>query len=67
MLQWPRTHKRLLSDAPVAKSDQDNPGVILDYDGDGNVAGLEILSVSKGMPNPMSVEYVSTPPLRRPA
>lgn len=67
MLQWPRTHKRLLSDAPVVESDQDNPGVILDYDGDGNVAGLEILSVSKGMPNPMSVEYASTPPLRRPA
>ena len=57
----------VLSDAPVAESDQEKPGVILDYDGDGNVVGLEILNASKRMANPMSVEYAVTPPLRRPA
>ena len=57
----------LLSDAPVVESDQDKPGIILDYDGEGNVVGLEILNASKRMPNPMSVEYAVTPPLRRPA
>ena len=57
----------LLSDAPVAESDQDKPGVVLDYDGGGNVVGLEILDASKRMDNPMSVEYAITPPLRRPA
>jgi uncharacterized protein YuzE len=57
----------LLSDAPVAESDQDKPGIILDYDGEGNVVGLEILNASKRMPHPMSVEYAVTPPLRRPA
>ena len=57
----------LLSDAPVAESDQDKPGLILDYDGDGNVVGLEILDASKRMANPMLVEYAVTPPLRRPA
>ena len=57
----------LLSDAPVAESDQDKPGVILDYDGDGNVVGLEVLDASKRMANPMSVEYAVTPPLRQPA
>jgi len=57
----------LLSDAPVAERDQDKPGVILDYDGDGNVVGLEILDASKRMANPMSVECAITPPLRRPA
>lgn len=57
----------LLSDAPVAESDQDKPGLILDYDGDGNVVSLEILDASKRMASPMSVEYAVTPSLRRPA
>jgi uncharacterized protein YuzE len=46
----------LLSDAPVAESNQDKPGV-----------GLEILDASQRMPNPMSVEYAVMPLLRRPA
>lgn len=54
----------LLSDAPVAESDQDKPGVILDYDEAGNMVGFEILDASKRMANPMSVEYAVTPPLR---
>ena len=47
----------VLSDASVEESDEDKPGVILDYDKDGNVVGLEILDASKRMGNPMSVEY----------
>ena len=57
----------LLSDAPVVESDQDKPGVILDYDDVGNMMGFEILDASKRMANPVSVEYAVTPPLRRPA
>ncbi|MGD0200655.1 MAG: DUF2283 domain-containing protein [Bryobacteraceae bacterium] len=47
----------VLSDAPVEESDEDKPGVILDYDKSGNVVGLEILDASRRMGNPMSVEY----------
>lgn len=47
----------VLSDAPVEESDEDKPGVILDYDKSGNVVALEILDASKRMGNPMSVEY----------
>jgi uncharacterized protein YuzE len=56
----------LLSDTPVAESDQEKPGVILDYDAGGNIVGFEVLDASKRMANPMSVEYTVTP-LRRSA
>jgi len=47
----------LLSNAPSEESDEDKPGVILDYDKDGNIVGLEILEASKRVSNPRSVEY----------
>ena len=50
----------VLSENPVEESDEDKPGVILDYDKDGNVVGLEILDASKRMGNPVSVEYAVT-------
>jgi len=50
----------LLSDAPIEESDEDKPGVILDYDKDGNIVGLEILEASKRMTNPRSVDYAVT-------
>ena len=30
----------LLNDTPIEESDEDKPGVILDYDKDGNIVGL---------------------------
>ena len=50
----------VLRDAPVAESDEGKPGVILDYDADGNVVGLEILDASKRIENPRAVEYAIT-------
>ena len=47
----------VLSSAPIEESDEEKPGVILDYDKDGNIVGLEILDASKRMENPRSLEY----------
>jgi uncharacterized protein YuzE len=47
----------LFSNTPIEESDEDKPGVILDYDKDGNVVGMEILDVSKRMENPRALEY----------
>ncbi len=44
-------------DSPVEESDEDKPGVILDYDKEGNIVGIEILNASKRVQNPKSVEY----------
>jgi uncharacterized protein YuzE len=47
----------LFSSAPIEESDEDKPGIIIDYDKDGNVVGMEILDASKRMGNPRAVEY----------
>ena len=48
----------LFSNAPIEESDEEKPRVILDFDKDGNVVGMEILDASTRMENPCSVEYV---------
>lgn len=50
----------LFRDAPIEESDEDKPGVILDYDRDGNVVGLEVLNASTRVENPRGVEYAVT-------
>jgi uncharacterized protein YuzE len=50
----------LLNDAPVEESDEDKPGVILDYDKDGNVVGMEVLNTSQRVENPRGVDYAVT-------
>ena len=47
----------IFSEKPIVESDEDKEGVILDFDADSNVVGLEILFASKKMPNPKIVEY----------
>ncbi len=46
-----------LINVPIENSDEEKPGVVLDYDEDGNIIGLEILDASKRIDNPRSLEY----------
>ena len=47
----------VFNDHPIEESDEDKPGIILDYDKQGNVVGMEILDASTRIENPRSVEY----------
>ena len=44
-------------DAPIEESDEEKPGLIIDYDREGNVVGLEVLNASRRMEDPRSMEY----------
>ena len=45
------------SEGKVAESDEDKPGIIIDYDGEGNIVGIEVLEASKKMVQPNGVVY----------
>ena len=47
----------IFSNAPIEESDEEKPGIILDFDKGGNVVAMEILDASKRMENPRAVEY----------
>ena len=49
-----------LTDYPVEESDENTPGVILDYDKGGNLVGLEIPNASQRVDNLKSIEFSIT-------
>ena len=51
----------IFADTPVAESDEDKPGVILDYDASGNLVSLEILDASRRVALPSRIEYQVSP------
>ena len=51
----------IFADTPVAESDEDKPGIILDYDAAGNLVSLEILDASQRVGLPDRIEYQVVP------
>jgi uncharacterized protein YuzE len=51
----------IFTEPPVAESDEDKPGVILDYDAAGNLISLEILDASRRVTSPSRIEYQVAP------
>ena len=50
----------LKDDAAVTESDEEKPGVILDYDERGDLVSLEILDASRRVTDARRIEYQST-------
>lgn len=49
----------VLKDALVADSDEDRPGVILDFDDAGDVVSMEILDASQRVTDPRRVDFTA--------
>jgi uncharacterized protein YuzE len=49
----------VLKDAQVVESDENKRGIILDFDADGDVIGLEILDASARVTDPRQVEFTA--------
>ena len=50
----------VLKDARIAESDEDKPGIILDYDENGDLVSLEILDASRRVTDARKVEFQTT-------
>jgi len=51
----------IFTDAAIAESDEDKPGVILDYDAEGSLVSLEVLDASKRVGSPGRIDYQVVP------
>lgn len=47
----------ILRETPIVESDEDKPGVILDYDASGSVVSMEVLDASRYVLQPTRIEY----------
>ena len=50
----------ILKEGPITESDEDKPGIILDYDANGNIVSIEVLDASKKMSKPIGISFEIT-------
>jgi YD repeat-containing protein len=43
----------------IAESDEDKPGIVLDYDSDGNLVSIEVLDASRRVTDAQRVEFTT--------
>jgi uncharacterized protein YuzE len=55
----------IFSNNPIAESDEEKNGLILDYDKDGNVVKMEILQACRRIEEPFACDYAVTAEKRR--
>ena len=51
----------IFSDQKIAESDEEKPGMILDFDDHGNVVSMEILDASRRVDQPTQMVYELMP------
>lgn len=49
------------SENPIVESDEEKPGIIIDFDEEGNMVGIEVLDASRRVKEPASVEFQLLP------
>ncbi len=50
----------LKDDSPVTESDEEKPGIILDYDSQGDLVSLEVLDASRRVTEARKIEFQAT-------
>jgi uncharacterized protein YuzE len=52
------TLRLVFREVQIAESDEERPGLILDYDDAGELISMELLDASRRVENPKSVEFI---------
>ena len=51
----------ILKDGPIVESDEEKPGVVLDFNASGELVSIEILDASARVPDARKIEFQALP------